>query len=500
MVDQILGNRTRRPAKPRLLRLAADTLAVGLFALFGIMLARQAGRIPTVWPANGVLLASLLLPGAGPRTLRLALGFLANATAILLAGFSIETALKLSTMNTVETFIAFTMMKLSFDGYTDLSNAKQLKNFAISAGLIAPVVAALLNSATRIFANNSSGEFLFASFLAHALGMVSITPVALAVMQGSIYGLLGRKRAAATLTSFAALVVLMGVVFLQSRYPLLFLVYPPLVFLTFFSDLAGGALALFLVTITAIVATVAGTGPASLMKFSTALDRIVVIQLFCAVASVLVLIVAALLAERHRVEQELIAAKNALELLASKDGLTGLANRRRLDETLEHECKLALREKTPLSLILLDVDYFKVFNDHYGHQAGDECLRRIAQELDFAARRPGDLAARYGGEELAVVLSHTDLASAIQIAETLRARIEALALAHAESRLPARVVTASLGVASLHPEDGAAGAQALIRAADRMLYEAKRNGRNRVAPAPRAVELQAASALYERAT
>jgi diguanylate cyclase (GGDEF)-like protein len=164
-----------------------------------------------------------------------------------------------------------------------------------------------------------------------------------------------------------------------------------------------------------------------------------------------------------------------LHEMAHTDTLTRLANRRRFDEVLAHELARAARGNTPLALILLDIDYFKKFNDHYGHPAGDACLQAVGRLLAGQVNRNDDLAARYGGEEFAVILPHTDLAGASAVAERMRGEIMALGMPHQES--PFGVVTASLGVAALvTPLD----AQDLIARADRQLYQAKHLGRNRV--------------------
>jgi len=166
-----------------------------------------------------------------------------------------------------------------------------------------------------------------------------------------------------------------------------------------------------------------------------------------------------------------------LERLATRDGLTGLANRRHFDENLVVELRRAHRDRTELSLILADVDHFKRFNDRYGHVEGDECLRRVASVLGGCARRVMDLAARYGGEEFAVLLPSTPREAASGLAERMRRNVAELRLPHAGSDV-APHVTLSLGVASQRP--GVAFApEELIEVADRALYRAKETGRNR---------------------
>lgn len=183
---------------------------------------------------------------------------------------------------------------------------------------------------------------------------------------------------------------------------------------------------------------------------------------------------------RARVRNHLALKLKAdlLESLANIDSLTDIPNRRSLDEKLEAEWRRCQRSGQPLSLIMLDIDHFKAFNDHYGHGAGDICLVTVATTLARNLSRPGDMMARYGGEEFAVVLPETDLAGASQMAERMR---EALAI----QRMPQApdtgngMVTLSAGVASGVPDE-ASSIASLLEAADRKLYEAKRQGRNRV--------------------
>jgi diguanylate cyclase (GGDEF)-like protein len=158
------------------------------------------------------------------------------------------------------------------------------------------------------------------------------------------------------------------------------------------------------------------------------------------------------------------------------DGLTSVYNRRCFDERLASEWGRAARNCSALSVLLLDVDYFKLFNDRYGHQAGDDCLRRVADALGAGLRRPGDLLARYGGEEFACLLPDTDLAGAMAVAEQLAQCVRDLALEHAGSRV-AQVVTVSVGACS-KGDDTQGTAQAILRCADEQLYVAKSRGRN----------------------
>lgn len=178
-------------------------------------------------------------------------------------------------------------------------------------------------------------------------------------------------------------------------------------------------------------------------------------------------------------------AQLALQQLAARDGLTGLANRRSFDTYLDTEWRRSIRQGNPISLILVDVDHFKRYNDHYGHLKGDECLRIVAATLQAGLYRPADLAARYGGEEFAIVLPATDPRGAQRVAQRLREVVHGLDIAHEQSPEYGRV-TISLGAATMVPERES-HSDSLIALADAALYRAKAGGRNRfeiAAPPP----------------
>jgi diguanylate cyclase (GGDEF)-like protein len=190
--------------------------------------------------------------------------------------------------------------------------------------------------------------------------------------------------------------------------------------------------------------------------------------------------------ELRRARDALEALNKTLNTLAMEDGLTGLANRRQFDVTLDSEFNRAMRETSTLALILMDVDRFKEYNDIYGHTAGDECLQLIGRTIvSLASRRPGDLAARYGGEELAVLLPNTDVAGAAILAERIRRAVRDLKIVHAGSS--DGFVTLSAGVDAFSPRSGKGQPKELIQAADKALYEAKTAGRNRVCTTARPV-------------
>ena len=181
------------------------------------------------------------------------------------------------------------------------------------------------------------------------------------------------------------------------------------------------------------------------------------------------------------VQRERLLREQALELRSQtfSDGLTGIANRRHFDLAIEKEQRRAKRAASALTMLMIDIDFFKAYNDHYGHQQGDDTLVKVAGALSAMLQRPQDLIARYGGEEFAVILPDMDSSGGATVAEALRLRVAQLGIAHAEAS-GTQHVTISIGVATQAPHNPVEVA-ALIGAADRALYVAKRGGRNRVA-------------------
>ncbi|MDJ0845746.1 diguanylate cyclase domain-containing protein [Crocosphaera sp.] len=176
-----------------------------------------------------------------------------------------------------------------------------------------------------------------------------------------------------------------------------------------------------------------------------------------------------------------ITVRKHLELklknLATKDGLTGICNRRTFDETIRKEWKLFQREKTPLSLIICDLDYFGFYNNFYGHQMGDDCLKKVAQIMEDTIQRPGDLVARFGGEEFAIILPQTDQHGAITVAKRIQEAIRLQAIPHEQSKV-SDIVSVSMGIATMIPI-AESNPDILIKRADQALYSAKNQGRDR---------------------
>lgn len=230
---------------------------------------------------------------------------------------------------------------------------------------------------------------------------------------------------------------------------------------------AGFAIAMTLLVLRAVGAT---RGASAAIVSLTESSQIQTISLLGALIVLTLLSFGFVLMSKDRTDDQ-------NRILATHDELTGLANRRRLNEVLASEWARSKRSGQSLALAMIDIDQFKIYNDHYGHQAGDECLKRIAQDIQLNARRTGDLAARYGGEEFLLILPNADAAAAQRLAEGVRKSIESLDLPHVHS--PTGKITISIGVAALN--DGFyKDAESLLYAADEALYRAKDGGRNQV--------------------
>ncbi len=184
--------------------------------------------------------------------------------------------------------------------------------------------------------------------------------------------------------------------------------------------------------------------------------------------------------QRKKAEKELLEANLELKKLVNIDGLTGVANRRYFDATLEQEWYRLKREELPLSLIMCDIDYFKHYNDYYGHIKGDRCLTKVAQTMQEAVKRSADLVARYGGEEFAVILPNTNLRGAMKVAENIRLAVQNLKMPHCRSQV-SEYVSLSLGVSSIVPGLNKEMSPELLKTtADEALYQAKKKGRDRI--------------------
>jgi diguanylate cyclase (GGDEF)-like protein len=271
-------------------------------------------------------------------------------------------------------------------------------------------------------------------------------------------------------------------VFAHTGAPLIFLLFPPLLLMIFRLGSSGSAIGLFLMCVPAAYFTSQWRGPfvmqgtgltAKLMQ----IHSIFLLQCFLGVSLVAIYSVSVALAERNRQHMELTVAYREADTNAAIDHVTGLANRRAFDRHLDREWRRAIRENVCLSLIMIDVDQFKLYNDNYGHVAGDACLRAVGAVLRDAPLRASDLAARYGGEEFAIILPRAAAEGAFLLADRIRQTIADQCLPH-RAHTPG-IVTVSMGVATIQPRPEGSEIS-LIEMADLALYLAKKEGRDQV--------------------
>ena len=463
---------------PEWWHLAAVATVVGTMAWFSITLTREAGNVATIWLSNAALLGVLLRVRSQHWFAYLLVGYLANSAADRLFGDSTLLALTIAACNTVEAVLAAALLRSRLTDASDLTQRRTFTYFLFYGVIVAPIVSALLGAATfRYFTGASFSTVLKTWYLADAVGIALVTPLMLSLRRNELATLFSEAAVAKTLGILILTATVSMVVFAQSTYPLLFVLFPVMMWAIFELGFTGTAIAIFMAAIIAIVYTIKGHGPMMMIEGLTVQQRILFLQITIATAVLVALPVALVLAERERLREALQNANNELHSLAMTDGLTGLANRRRFDEMLDREWRRTARESGEISLLLLDIDHFKLFNDFYGHQSGDECLKEVGHALAKIARRSGDVCARYGGEEFAVILPSIDAMRAMPIAELMRAAVEAIEIKH--EKVPYGRVTVSVGVASIKPRDFGARIGDLVGAADRALYDAKRGGRNR---------------------
>jgi diguanylate cyclase (GGDEF)-like protein len=367
-----------------------------------------------------------------------------------------------------------------------------------AAVITGPLVSGLLAAA---WFQHSAGQPYWEAFhawaLADALGLAAAFPVTIAAHSPQGRALFSGPKLPLTLATLTAAAAVMAVIFLISQYPLIFMLYPLLMLVDWVLGFSGSSLALCLACVIAVFLTEHGYGPFA----STAglgMSRNLAVQLYLGFHLLGFLPISILFLERRWMERKLRESLARAALLASVDGLTGIANRRTLDKHLEDQWRLALRRGTPLTLIMIDADHFKQYNDVFGHQAGDDCLRAIAEVLTAQVSRPGDLVARFGGEEFVVVAPDTPLEGAKHLATKIQVAVRELGLSHPLTQ--AQQVTVSIGCAALVP-DTSNSAEMLVRLADQMLYRAKGSGRNCIQAAEdeSAASLLSASAIRKRA-
>jgi diguanylate cyclase (GGDEF)-like protein len=461
------------------IELAVTFLVLLLFSWLGIKLSNSSEGVATIWFTNGMLFALVILR---PRHLWLqyfAIGLFADTLADVLYGDRFALAFGVSLANSVEVILSALALTYVFGSPFNLSRRRPLVGFLVIAVIGATAVTSALGASwTLLFVKAGPWPTLFRTwYLGDILGMSIMAPLVFILLRPGFFHMLHRRRLLNTLGLLLVPAVATLIVFTDSHDPLIFLIVPALLVVVFRLGFPGTVLAVCVVALISIPLTIHGYGPLMLVADHRMLHRIVDVQIFLAVALFTCFLVATLLEERTELEVSLQQSEARYRLLASLDGLTGLANRRSFDERLQDEWGRALVANQPLSLLMIDVDLFKKYNDLFGHINGDNCLRQIANIIADSIPSTRGEASRFGGEEFAVILPNTDSTRAMAAAESLRAAVAAIKLPHPGS--PWHLQTISIGVAVAVPEAGQSPVS-LLNASDSALYLAKLLGRNRV--------------------
>lgn len=458
-----------------LLILMCSLVCGGVWASTQLSLA--VGTVSSIWISNGIISAFALTVPRPWRFRFLVAGQLSGMGVDLVQGDTFGWACCFVVCNSAE--VLLTVLALGhFATRSDITSKRNLCRIGLFGLVLGPLTCSVLASpASHILEGRSFFEAIRIWFLSGALGSASTLPLILFLRTGERRKALapgGQIMDLAYAILFAAIVL---AVFWQTRYPLIFLLFPPLIATLFRFRLAGAVYGTSLILIVSAAFTALGHGPFALSAGSTPTERVMLFQIFGLILFSSCVPLGFSIEERNWLEQHLKQANETLAALALLDPLTGVHNRRSFDASMKAEWSRACVEESPLSMVYLDIDFFKKFNDTYGHQSGDECLRSVAGCLMAGVRGSSDCVARYGGEEFVVLLPETTTDSARATAERIAERILALGIPHTESSFG--VVTASFGIATATPSRGGEPAQ-LIRLADEALYTAKLGGRGRI--------------------
>lgn len=445
-----------------------------------------------MWLPNAVLLAALL-HYRGDRAITLALLALGSDVLANLPVFPPLQAVLLSLCNLAEVTVTYLLMR-RLGASPGLERIGDFGRFLLAGPLLGALGCALLASAVLVFTRDnvsaSYSTLVLLWWFGDALGLLIWTPLLLALLQPERDPpVLGWRDTAV----FVFTGLLAGTIFLQEHAAdpdTRLALTPHLLLLPVLYVAARCGRRLTALTVAMIALTAAWSQTTGFRPFGDATPHEMILraQEYILTLSIIGMGLVILLGEQralaHELEDKVNERTRALEEsnrrlaeLSATDSLTDVANRRCFDTTLALEWARARRNEEPLALCMLDVDLFKDYNDHYGHQAGDDCLRQVAEVIGLHVRRSTDLVARYGGEEFAFISPGVDEAHALATAQSVCAALRARALPH--QRSPFSVLTGSIGVAVIVPGEGDTP-DALVRRADAALYEAKRRGRNQV--------------------
>ncbi len=481
-----------RPSDPPLLVRTFEIVRPDSITRFGIVLLLYIGaswggnaltRTPAVadliWPANGLLLAFLLPIAKRYWTVYLTASIIVNISVHLAFGFSPGRAILYTLANTVEVVIAASLLATKDQRKPDLTNLRTLARFLFFGVLLSPLASTgFVEMVMAVWTYPRHPELLANWFTGDVMGMALMTPLILAIDRAEVAALFAPGKRWETGGILAAITLVSVIVFTQTGLPIDFLVIPVLLVAIFRLRASGAAIGILLMAAPAVYMTERSHGVFMLSGATLEQHGFLILQLFLCVNLVIVYTVNAALGVRDKMHREMAAAFQEADALATQDYSTGLANRFSFDRMLALEWQSAARQKESLALMMVDIDHFKLYNDHYGHLAGDDCLRRIAAILANTSLRSSDMVARYGGEEFAIVLPRVTVQGAITLGERIRQIVADAQIPHMP--YTPGIVTVSIGVAAMVPDVATGDETDLIQLADRALYAAKRAGRNRV--------------------
>jgi diguanylate cyclase (GGDEF)-like protein len=430
-----------------------------------------------LWPLNGITIALLLICPRSDWLAILAGVALGTGVGEYLDGNLLYIVILQRCLSVTEVLICAWLLP-PFETLEDWLRQPYLWIRLAAALILGPGITGVLAAALTHFTSHQSYLLAFNDWAtADALGTAATLPLWLSMRSPEMRELFMRRNLFRTLVILALPFATALIIFRVSRYPLLFLLYPVLLLVDSLLGFAGASIAVFGVCLISVYLTVYHKGPFFKWPTDLAANRNIALQVYLGFHMLALFPASIFFLERRRMAAQLSDANAQLRRLASIDGLTAVANRRALDERFATEWSRAIRVRTPLALLMIDLDHFKQYNDRYGHVAGDQCLQAVAGTILAFARRPQDMAARFGGEEFILLLPQTTLAGAEYLAESLRSTIFDLAIEHNGSQWER--VTVSIGCASITPALEQVSAE-LLELADVALYKAKQAGRNRV--------------------
>jgi GGDEF domain-containing protein len=412
LLKEIWAGSLKRDAWTRefVFRLSWAFAVASIFSWLGIVLSRQSEGVATIWLSNGLIFGLLITQ---PKRLWLPYffaGLIADTLADLVYGDPFRLAIGVSLANSVEVVTSCLLLTLLFESPLDLSKRKSLVGFLLTSVLGATALTSALGAWwTLLFTEGPSWWQMFRTwYLGDMLGMAVIAPLVMMAQRPAFFSLFKRRHLPHTLLVLSGTVVVTSLVFTHSKDPLIFFIFPMFLLVAFRLGLPGTVVTISLVTLLAIGFTVKGYGPLMLISGQhELLHRIVIAQLFAAVAIFTMFPVAALLEEKENLKDALAVSEARFRALALVDELTSLPNRRAFNIHLERAFATSFSTARQVALIILDADHFKQYNDDVGHPGGDACLRAIGQVMTSIVVPPNGIAARIGGEEFAVILNNS---------------------------------------------------------------------------------------------